>query len=104
MGLGHSSQNQDKKANSKKTSTEAEQHGVKGLYVGGDWLPIEECADYFSKIEGSEKCNRNCCSCPRSQSRKTAIKNDDSYDVVIIGAGCIGETRSFFSRNFTLNQ
>ncbi len=28
--------------------------------------------------------------CPRSRSRNVAAKKDGSYDVVIIGAGCIG--------------
>jgi NADPH-dependent 2,4-dienoyl-CoA reductase/sulfur reductase-like enzyme len=28
--------------------------------------------------------------CPRSRSRTAAAKNDGTYDVVVIGAGCIG--------------
>ena len=28
-------------------------HGSKGLFVGGDWIPIEECADKFYINNGS---------------------------------------------------
>ena len=29
------------------------QHGVKGAYVGGKWVEIEECADKFNIKDGS---------------------------------------------------
>lgn len=71
--------------------TTTHQHGVKGIYLGGDWLPIEECATRINSLSSSsDKCDRNCSTCPRSKSRNTAMKSDGSYDVVIIGAGCIG--------------
>lgn len=56
--------------------------------MGGDWLPIEQCADEF-KPQYSE-CQKSCDTCPRSRSRNQSIKEDKTYDVVIIGAGCIG--------------
>lgn len=64
------------------------QHGVKGAYVGGKWVEIEECADKFNIKDGS--CGNNCEACPRSTSRKSAALPDGSYDVCIVGAGCIG--------------
>jgi glycerol-3-phosphate dehydrogenase len=67
------------------------QHGVKGVYLGGEWLPIEECASRESLFENSsDKCNKSCHTCPRSRSRHTSQKEDGTYDVIIIGAGCIG--------------
>ena len=71
-------------------ATEVRQHGVKGIYHGGEWLPIEECAQHVSQLKGAEECNKNCSTCPRSRSRRSAAKRDGSYDVVVIGAGCIG--------------
>lgn len=67
-------------------------HGTKGAYVGGDWVPLEECADKFNIKGGSggEDCGNKCATCPRSRSRKSAAKADGSYDIAIIGAGAIG--------------
>eukprot|EP00931_Biecheleriopsis_adriatica_P101063 TRINITY_DN76285_c0_g1_i1.p1 TRINITY_DN76285_c0_g1~~TRINITY_DN76285_c0_g1_i1.p1 ORF type:complete len:663 (-),score=110.89 TRINITY_DN76285_c0_g1_i1:198-2186(-) len=66
-------------------------HGTKGAFVGGEWVDIEDCPDKFNVKGGSgEKCTKNCAQCPRSRSRNSASKNDGTYDVVIIGAGCIG--------------
>ena len=78
---------------SKQTITEAQKlkkkshkvHGNKGVYCGGDWIPIEECADWI---------------CPKQCDKSTNITNcvnnnkifDDEhimYDVAIIGAGCV---------------
>jgi glycerol-3-phosphate dehydrogenase len=70
--------------------TEPRQHGVKGVYMGGDWLPIEDCAKRLETINGAENCSKNCEACPRSRSRNNAMKSDGTYDVVVIGAGCIG--------------
>ena len=66
------------------------QHGISGAYVGGDWVPIEECGSKFNIKDGSGACGGDCATCPRSRSRHSACKPDGSYDVVIIGAGCIG--------------
>ena len=69
------------------------QHGVNGVYLGGEWLEIEECAEKFNIKNGShEDCinKGQCKTCPRSRSKHIAAKRDGSYDVIIIGAGCIG--------------
>jgi len=67
------------------------QHGVKGAYVGGEWVDIEDCAEKFNIKDGSNCIgNGNCKACPRSRSRVPAVKADGTYDVAIIGAGCIG--------------
>ena len=66
------------------------QHGVSGAYVGGEWVNIEDCAEHFNIKGGSGSCGGDCSVCPRSRSRHTSANSDGSYDVVIIGAGCIG--------------
>ncbi len=68
------------------------QHGVGGAYVGGDWVNIEDCDKLFNIKNGSSRgaCGGDCSVCPRSRSHGSAAKSDGSYDVVIIGAGCIG--------------
>jgi L-2-hydroxyglutarate oxidase LhgO len=78
---------------------EPRQHGVKGAYVGGDWVDIEDCGEHFNIDHGSDKTcanfsttNAKCATCPRSRSRYVQSKKDGTYDVVIIGAGCIGAT------------
>ena len=66
-------------------------HGSKGAFVAGDWVNIEDCADKFNIKNGSQnRCNKNCATCPRSRSRNTSARSDGSYDIAIIGAGCIG--------------
>jgi len=66
-------------------------HGTKGAFVGGDWVEIEDCPEKFNVKGGSnESCTKECAKCPRSRSRNNAANSDGSYDVVIIGAGCIG--------------
>jgi len=65
-------------------------HGSKGAYVGGDWVPIEECDKLFNIENGSDKCDRNCGACPRSRTRHISKRSDGRYDVIIVGAGCIG--------------
>ena len=46
------------------------QHGVKGAYVGGDWVEIEDCVTQFN-IKGAShetnKCGGDCSVCPRSR-------------------------------------
>ena len=63
------------------------QHGEKGVFVGGDWVAIEDCAEKFNISNGSGNCQLNCKTCPRSKSRNSSAKHDNTYDVVIIGAG-----------------
>ena len=71
------------------------QHGVKGVYYGGDWVDIEDCDGTFhpdpSKCSG---CPNNSPSnpCPRSKTRHDGSKdgNGKEYDIVVVGAGCIG--------------
>jgi L-2-hydroxyglutarate oxidase LhgO len=66
-------------------------HGNKGAYVGGEWVDIEDCAEKFNIKGGSnEKCTKQCSRCPRSRTRHSAAREDGTYDVVIVGAGCIG--------------
>lgn len=64
------------------------QHGIDGAYVGGDWVPIEECGEKFPFA--GKSCSRNCATCPRSQSLKSTVPVNGIYDVVVIGSGCIG--------------
>lgn len=68
------------------------QHGVNGVYCGGDWVQIEDCDKVFNIKNGSGagKCGGDCSVCPRSRSRHSSAKPDGSYDVVVIGGGCIG--------------
>jgi glycine/D-amino acid oxidase-like deaminating enzyme/F0F1-type ATP synthase membrane subunit c/vacuolar-type H+-ATPase subunit K len=61
----------------------------KGVYYGGDWLDIEDCDGTFSNLKDCSGCSVEG-TCPRSRSRNTASKPDGSFDVVIVGAGCIG--------------
>ena len=63
------------------------QHGVKGVYYGGDWLDIEDCDGKFTNIKNCSGCDY-VEKCPRSTSRN--FEPDRGYDVCIIGAGCIG--------------
>jgi L-2-hydroxyglutarate oxidase LhgO len=77
---------------------EARQHGDKGVYCGGDWVDIEDCGENFNISEGtSDKTCSNfsttsskCATCPRSRSKYVQSHSDGTYDVIIIGAGCIG--------------
>jgi hypothetical protein len=39
-------------------------------------------------------CGGDCSTCPRSQSKHTSIKEDGTYDVIVVGAGCIGSAIS----------
>ena len=74
------------------------QHGVKGVFYKGVWLTIEDIEDSnYTLGQGEASCmnNGNCVACPRSRSRNSAKLpsangDSDSYDVVLIGAGCIG--------------
>jgi hypothetical protein len=81
---------------------EPRQHGVRGVYYGGEWIDIEDCGSVF---DGTVNPTQNDCDacihpCPRSRTRTTKAKhyvasmngNDayEVYDIVLIGAGCIG--------------
>ena len=59
------------------------------MYYGGDWLDIEDCDGTFSNLKNCSGCSVET-TCPRSRSRNISCKSDGSYDVVIVGAGCIG--------------
>ena len=68
-------------------------HGNKGVYCGGEWIPIEECADWTCPKQCVIDGNINK---PILKTQNVNIsENDDEnivYDVAIIGAGCIGST------------
>ena len=87
--------------------TQAKQHGVKGVYLAGSWKDIEDCASDFNISGGShttrshltgghcdkeDGSNPKCKGCPRSRSSNNAMKDDGTYDVIIIGGGCIGSS------------
>ena len=98
----------------KKKPPAPRQHGVKGVYYGGDWLDLEDCDGIFTGLESecsgctnyqnnNNNTNNNNSAkhaCPRSRSANakvdgnttatTSKDDDDLYDVCIIGAGCIG--------------
>ena len=69
--------------------TQGKVHGEGGAYVGGYWVPLSECDKKFN-IKGGSNEKTAATPCPRSITRHSAAKADGSYDVVIIGAGCIG--------------
>ena len=81
------------------------QHGVRGVYYGGEWLDIEECAKHCDPNTVNPQLNDcdTCLNpCPRSRTRHSSAKqyvpsmngqpSYEIYDIVIIGAGCIGAT------------
>jgi L-2-hydroxyglutarate oxidase LhgO len=64
-------------------------HGEGGAYVGGYWVPLEDCPNQFN-IKGASGERTEATPCPRSRTRHTSAKADGAYDVVVIGGGCIG--------------
>jgi hypothetical protein len=66
------------------------QHGVQGVYYAGDWVDIEDCDGLFTGVEASCSGCDFADVCPRSQTRNAAASKVDIYDVLVIGAGCIG--------------
>jgi L-2-hydroxyglutarate oxidase LhgO len=66
--------------------TKGQVHNEGGAYVGGYWVPIEE--SHKINIEGGS--NEGAQPAVRSATSHTSAKADGTYDVAIIGAGCIG--------------
>ena len=64
-------------------------HGEGGAYVAGYWVPYDNCDEHFN-IQGGSNEKVDPVPCPRSRTRHSAAKEDGSYDVAIIGGGCIG--------------
>eukprot|EP00948_MAST-09A_sp_MAST-9A-sp1_P004172 g4172.t1 len=60
-------------------------HCDKGAYIGGDWVDMEDLGERYQHSD-----RKKCSSCPRSKSRNCAKRKDGAYDIVIVGAGCIG--------------
>ena len=83
-------------------------HGSGGVYCGGEWISIEDCGAWLAGGAcGGEECKE----CPatdggalRAESNKpggrahalacatsfSAARPDGTYDVAIVGAGCVG--------------
>ena len=63
-------------------------HGNKGVYFGGQWLPIEDCDNWLKGMPNDCKQDE----CPRHERKNKNVLDDAStlYDVAIVGAGCIG--------------
>jgi glycerol-3-phosphate dehydrogenase len=69
--------------------THGKVHGEGGAFVGGYWVDLKDCPEEFNIRGGSnERTPRT--PCPRSRTRHSAAKADGTYDVAIVGAGCIG--------------
>jgi FAD dependent oxidoreductase len=83
-------------------SIEPRQHGVRGVYYGGEWLDMEDCVGQFDGAVNPVLNDCDAClhPCPRSRTRSTVSKQYvgsvngqnavEFYDIVIVGAGCIG--------------
>mmetsp|Transcript_5336 Transcript_5336/g.8942 ORF Transcript_5336/g.8942 Transcript_5336/m.8942 type:complete len:716 (-) Transcript_5336:482-2629(-) len=67
--------------------TTGEVHGENGAYVAGYWVPLENCPKHFNIAHGSHVKGIRA---RRSMTGRSAAHPDGSYDVAIIGAGCIG--------------
>mmetsp|Transcript_55661 Transcript_55661/g.136368 ORF Transcript_55661/g.136368 Transcript_55661/m.136368 type:complete len:689 (+) Transcript_55661:69-2135(+) len=72
--------------------TTGEVHNEKGAYVGGYWVPYDECEEAFNIKDGSNNKVDSSVPCPRSRTRHTAAKEDGTYDVIVIGSGAIGSS------------
>jgi len=62
-------------------------HGQGGVYNAGEWVPIEECDQLLRDPSGRDFQCGNCADCPN---KRAPDEDPDKYDVVVIGAGCIG--------------
>eukprot|EP00965_Chrysotila_dentata_P248848 6208569-Pleurochrysis_carterae.AAC.1 len=67
--------------------TTGQVHGEGGAYVGGYWVPLEDCPVQFNIAGGS---NEQAVRAERSRTGHSAAKLDGTYDVAIVGGGCIG--------------
>merc|ERR1712205_58588 len=63
-------------------SDDIEIHGDKGVYYGGEWLDIEDCHNWQNPA--------GCATCPSNPLWQQPTPTTEVYDVVIIGAGCVG--------------
>jgi hypothetical protein len=63
---------------------------IQGVYYGGHWLDIEDCTNTFNPDPSTCSSCPTQSTCPRSKSRNASTSPTTIYDVVIIGAGCIG--------------
>eukprot|EP01129_Flabellula_baltica_P012010 TRINITY_DN5358_c0_g1_i1.p1 TRINITY_DN5358_c0_g1~~TRINITY_DN5358_c0_g1_i1.p1 ORF type:complete len:670 (+),score=180.88 TRINITY_DN5358_c0_g1_i1:69-2078(+) len=80
-------------------SSERNIHGTKGVYYGGDWLPIEDCDKVYCNIDAPSRLNGSkrkyeipSGGSPMSYMSRTKFTSTTTgkYDIVIIGAGAIG--------------
>lgn len=87
------------------SAAEPRQHGVRGVYYGGEWMDIEDCARHVEGLHlphSDDDCATCRTPCPRSRTRHSSAKqyvpsmngqpSMEIYDIVIIGAGCLGAT------------
>lgn len=92
---------------------EGAQHGKSGVYYAGNWLDIEDCDGAFNiSKEKCSGCPNNTPQepCPRSRSRPNSNNSnsqekeeDRVYDVLIVGAGCIGSAIARELSKYTLD-
>ena len=57
-------------------------HGRMGVFLGGDWVPMEEAPAVWN--HDIEDIGGTC-----ADARRDALAEDE-YDVVVVGAGCVG--------------
>ena len=80
-------------------------HCEKGAYVGGEWIDMEDLGKHYSvgnfgshvrhQREEKKNCGGDCATCvKRSSSSISSMRDNGSYDVIVIGAGCIGSAVS----------
>ena len=96
-GKGASSKRESGASSKTRVLRERNVHCDKGAYVAGEWVDMEDIGERFNVKGGSHgKCGGNCSTCPRSRSRNSAERPGPrgGYDVVVIGAGCIGSAIS----------
>lgn len=67
-------------------------HGKRGAYSSGKWFDIEDCSKKFNIKNGGGDCKEKCKACLRSQTKNFSSRKNGYYDIVIIGAGCIGSS------------
>jgi hypothetical protein len=73
----------DEKRTSSKKEAPVQQHGVKGVYNGGDWLDIEDCPGLWDTTTTSSSIHTSCdgCEaknhCPHSKSRTNSSSSNN---------------------------